>query len=85
MPLFLTLYNTEMTEVYFFNVGLPKRDLFGYVIYSVLLIKYLILQSRRINSNLTMDGAGWGDETRNNSAGTRIIKPFKSFKSNENC
>ena len=42
-------------------------------------------ESRRINSNLTMDGAGWGDETRNNSAGTRIIKPFKSFKSNENC
>ena len=28
---------------------------------------------------------GWGDETRNNSGGTRIIKPFKSFKSNENC
>ena len=54
MPLFLTLYNTEMTEVYFFNVGLPKRDLFGYVIYSVLLIKYLILQRWKINSNLTM-------------------------------
>ena len=28
---------------------------------------------------------GWGDETRNNPAGSRIIKPFKSFKSNENC
>ena len=27
----------------------------------------------------------WGDETRNNTAGARIIKPFKTFKSNENC
>ena len=61
MPLFnfIILKLLKFISFLFFHswlVGLPKRDLFGYVIYSVLLIKYLILQSRRINSNLTMDG-----------------------------
>lgn len=41
-------------------VGLHRRDLldFRYVIYTVFLIKYLILQGWKINSNLTM-----GNET----------------------
>lgn len=52
---------TEEYSMFLLNfVGLHRRDLldFRYVIYSVFLIKYLILQRWKINSNLTM-----GNET----------------------
>jgi len=77
MPLniLLILKLTEENSNFLLNfVGLRRRDLLdlGYVIYSVFLIKYLILQRWKINSNLTI--GKW-----NNTA--EIIKPFKSFKS----
>ena len=52
---------TEEYSMFLLNfVGLHRRDLldFRYVIYTVFLIKNLILQRGKINSNLTM-----GNET----------------------
>jgi len=75
-----------MTQVYFFSffiVGWFTQER-SFRICHLFCFANQIFNFAELENKFKFDN-GWGDETRNNSAGTRIIKPFKSFKSNENC
>ena len=75
-----------MTQVYFFSffiVGWFTQER-SFRICHLFCFANQIFNFAESENKFKFDN-GWGDETRNNSAGTRIIKPFKSFKSNENC